>query len=144
MIAFDIGDKRIGIAISDPFNSYAMPVDTYWRKGDFQTDVKAMADFARSRDVGVIVCGLPVNADGSESVQTVKTQKFIAALQEEATPMSVVTEDERFTSLQAHAVLHEEGFKAKKHKKNVDSIAASYILDGYLSRKNRKNNIEGV
>ena len=135
-MALDIGDRRIGIAISDPFNSYAMPVDTYWRTRDFLSDVKAMAEVARSRDVGVIVCGLPVHADGTESVQTEKTNKFIAALKEQ-TQISVVTEDERFASIQAHQTLHEEGVKAKKHKKNVDSVAASYILDGYLAKRNK-------
>lgn len=133
-MALDIGDRRIGIAISDPFNSYAMPVETYWRTGNFAQDVAAMSEFALSRDVGEIVCGLPVNADGSDSVQTEKTLKFIYALQE-VTPMPVYCEDERFTSIQAHHVLHEEGLKAKKHKKNVDSIAASYILDSYLASR---------
>lgn len=134
ILALDIGDRRIGIAISDPFNSYAMPVETYWRTGNFAQDVAAMSEFALSRDVGEIVCGLPVNADGSDSVQTEKTLKFIYALQE-VTPMPVYCEDERFTSIQAHHVLHEEGLKAKKHKKNVDSIAASYILDSYLASR---------
>lgn len=131
-MALDIGDKRIGIAISDPFNEYAMPVETYWRKGNFNEDVGAMSEFALSRDVGTVVCGLPVNADGTDSIQTEKTLKFIYALQERL-PIPVYCEDERFTSIQAHQVLHEEGLKAKKHKKNVDSIAASYILDSYLA-----------
>lgn len=134
ILALDIGDKRIGIAVSDPFNSYAMPVETYWRTGNFTRDVAAMSEFAVARDVGEIVCGLPVNADGSDSVQTEKTLKFIYALQE-AAPMPVYCEDERFTSIQAHNVLHEEGLKMKKHKKNVDSIAASYILDSYLASR---------
>ena len=137
ILALDIGDRRIGIAISDPFNSYAMPVETYWRTHNFIADVQAMAKVAKERDVGAIVCGLPVHADGTESVQTEKTQKFIEALRE-STNLPVFCEDERFTSMQAHATLHEEGFKAKKHKKNVDSIAASYILESYLARKNRE------
>lgn len=140
-MAFDVGDKRIGVAISDPFNDYAMPVDTYWRTRDFQTDVKNLAAMATERDVGEIVCGLPVHADGTASVQTEKTERFIAALKECVT-VPVVTEDERFTSIQAHETLHEEGFKVKKHKKNVDSVAASYILDSYLARKKRKINKE--
>lgn len=130
----DIGDKRIGIAVSDPFNSYAMPVETYYRSGNFKQDVAAMSEFAVRRDVGEIICGLPVNADGSDSIQTEKTLKFIYALQE-AAPMPVYCEDERFTSIQAHEILHEEGFRAKKHKKNVDSIAASYILENYLAKR---------
>ena len=142
IIALDIGDKRIGLAISDPFNDYAMPVDTYHRTGNFAADIRAMAQFARSREAGTIVCGLPVNADGSASIQTEKTRRFIDALQAE-TDLPVLTEDERFTSIQAHEVLHEEGFRAKKHKKNVDSIAASYILETYLSRRKNKKQTEG-
>ena len=79
-IAFDIGDKRIGVAISDPFNEYAMPCETYFRTRNFEADVAAIAKIAQERGVGVIVCGMPVNFDGTESVQTVKTQAFIEAL----------------------------------------------------------------
>ena len=136
MIALDIGDRRIGIAVSDPFNRYAMPVDTLWRTRDRDADIRALLEIVRSRDAGIVVCGLPVNADGTESVQTEKTRSFIAALQA-VCDLPVVTEDERFTSVQAHESLHEQGFKAKKHKKNVDAVAAAYILDGYLARKNQ-------
>ena len=79
-IAFDIGDRRIGVAISDPFNEYAMPCETYFRTHRFGVDVEAVANIAKERGVGVIVCGMPVNFDGTESVQTVKTQEFIEAL----------------------------------------------------------------
>ena len=79
-IAFDIGDKRIGVAISDPFNEYAMPCETYFRTKSFSADVQAIAKIALERGVGTIVCGMPVNFDGSESVQTLKTQDFIDAL----------------------------------------------------------------
>ena len=79
-IAFDIGDKRIGVAVSDPFNEYAMPCETYVRTRNFAVDVAAIAKIAKDRGVGVIVCGMPVNFDGTESVQTVKTQQFIDAL----------------------------------------------------------------
>lgn len=94
-----------------------------------------MAAVAKEKDVGEIICGLPVNADGSDSIQTEKTLKFIYALQE-ISPVPVYCEDERFTSLQAHQTLHEEGLEYRKHKKNVDSIAASFILDGYLASRN--------
>lgn len=141
IVALDIGDRRIGLAVSDPFNEYAMPVETYYRTKDVHADVKYMVRFAEEKCAGEIVCGLPVNYDGTPSVQTEKTQFFIDLLKAE-TPLPVVTEDERFTSLQAHETLHEEGFSAKKHKKNVDSIAASYILESYLSRKKRNKTEE--
>ncbi len=137
-IAFDIGNKRIGVAISDPFNEYAMPCETYVRTGKFHADVQAIADIAAERGVGVIVCGIPYNFDGSDSVQTVKTQEFIAALKEK-TDIPVVLEDERFTTMQARETQIMGGIKREDRKKTIDSIAASYILESYLSREKRKN-----
>lgn len=138
MIAFDIGDRRIGVAVSDPFNEYAMPCETYFRTRNFQADVEAIAKIAEERGVGVIVCGMPVNFDGSESVQTVKTQEFIDALRQK-TNIPIVLEDERFTTMQARETQMIGGVKRENRKKTVDSIAASYILDGYIARMKTKN-----
>lgn len=133
--AFDIGDKRIGVAFSDPFGEYAVPSDTYFRTGNFSEDVKAVAKIARDRQAGLIVCGLPVNADGTDSVQTEKTKRFISALQKE-TEIPVVCEDERYTTREARRDLIEAGVSSKKdkRKKAVDSLAAAYILETYLAR----------
>lgn len=139
-VAFDIGNKRVGVAVSDPFGEYAIPVETYWRTRNFLDDVKAVAKIAEDRGAGLIVCGLPVNADGSPSVQTEITQKFISALKE-VTRIPVVTEDERYTTLAAREILKEEGVRGAKKKNTVDSIAASYILDGYLSSNKNKEKV---
>ena len=136
-IAFDIGDKRIGVAISDPFNEYAMPCETYFRTKSFTADVEAIARIAKERGVGVIVCGMPVNYDGSESVQTVKTRDFIEALRQK-TELPIELEDERFTTMQARETQMMGGVKRENRKKTVDSIAASYILESYLSRQKIK------
>ena len=133
VIAFDIGNKRIGVAISDPFNEYAMPCETYFRTRSYAADVEAIAKIAEARGVGVIVCGLPVNADGTESEQTVKTRAFIEALKEK-TALPVETEDERYTTAAAKEVQMLGGVKRENRKKTIDSIAASYILEGYLQR----------
>ncbi len=130
-VAFDIGDKRIGVAISDPFNTYALPSETYFRKG-FNEDVAAVAAIAKQKGATVIVCGLPVNFDGSDAVQTAKTQRFIDALKT-ATAIPVVCEDERFTTKMAHEVLISEGMRREKRKNYVDALAAANILDGYLA-----------
>ncbi len=137
-IAFDIGNKRIGVAISDPFNEYAMPCETYTRVGRFHEDVQAIANIAKEKGVGVIVCGIPYNADGTESVQTVKTQDFIDALKEK-TDLPVLLEDERFTTAQARETQIAGGIKREDRKKTIDSIAASYILESYLAREKKKN-----
>ncbi len=131
-VAFDIGDKRIGVAISDPFNSYALPSQTYFRKG-FQTDVAAIAAIAKEKGATRIICGLPVNFDGSEALQTQKTQRFIDALRE-VTAIPVICEDERFTTQMAHETLISEGMRREKRKNYVDALAAANILDGYLNK----------
>ncbi len=136
-IAFDIGDKRIGVAVSDPFNEYAMPCETYFRTKNLEADVKALADLAAERGAGVIVCGMPVNFDGTESIQTEKTRRFVEALQEK-TSLPVELEDERFTTMQAREVQIIGGVKRENRKKTIDSIAASYILEGYLSRMKKR------
>ena len=136
-IAFDIGDKRIGVAVSDPFNEYAMPCETYFRTRNFQSDVQAVADIATEKGVGVIVCGMPVNYDGTESVQTIKTRQFIDALKEK-TSLPIELEDERFTTMQARETQMMGGVKREDRKKTVDSIAASYILESWLAREKIK------
>ena len=141
VIAFDIGDKRIGVAISDPFNEYAMPCETYFRTCSFFKDVEAIANIAKERGVGTIVCGMPVNFDGTESIQTVKTRDFIEALREK-TDLPIELEDERFTTMQARETQMLGGVKREDRKKTVDSIAASYILESYLQRTKTKREDE--
>ncbi len=136
-IAFDIGNKRIGVAISDPFNEYAMPCETYVRTGKFHEDVQAIANIAAERGVGVIVCGIPYNYDGTESIQTVKTTEFIEALKTK-TDIPILLEDERFTTMQARETQIAGGIKLGDRKKTIDSIAASYILESYLIREKQK------
>lgn len=143
--AFDIGDKRIGVAFSDPFGEYAVPGDTYFRTGDFKRDVSAIAEIAVSRSAELIVCGLPLNADGTESAQTAKTRRFIEALAS-AVSVPVVTEDERYTTCAARGDLLITGVSAKKdkRKKNVDSLAAAYILESYLAQAGRRKEMKEV
>lgn len=135
IVAFDIGDRRIGVAVSDPFNEYAMPLDTYFRTGNLHEDVSALLSIAEREGAGAIVCGLPVNADGSRSVQTDKTERFLAVLKERAT-LPVFAEDERYTTREARGDLLAMGISQKrdKRKKSVDSLAAAYILESYLQR----------
>ncbi len=141
IMALDIGDKRIGVAYSDPFLEYAMPSDTYFRTGDRARDVEAIVNLAGIQAVTQIVCGLPLNADGTKSVQTEKTCKFIAALQA-ATKIPVCTEDERYTTMQARSDLVGIGVttRSDKKKKQIDSIAAAYILESYLAKLKKERN----
>ena len=137
--AFDIGDRRIGVAFSDPFGEYAIPSDTYFRTGNFNEDVRAIAALAEGRGASRIVCGLPFNADGTESGQTQKTRRVVAALQE-MTSLPVEFEDERYTTRAARNDLNAMGISAKKDKKKkaVDSLAAAYILESWLARAKKE------
>lgn len=133
LAAFDVGDKRVGVAFSDPFGNYAIPSDTYFRTGDFSADIGALVGSC-ARGVSTVVVGLPLNEDGSESIQSEKTRRFAAALEGEG--LRVILEDERFTTRAARADLLEMGVSQKKdkRKKQVDSIAAAYILESCLAK----------
>ena len=137
IIAFDIGDKRIGIAATDPLGMMALPVETYFRKNTAD-DVKYLADMAKNKGAELIVCGMPVNFDGSESVQTVKTKAFVEKLKEQ-TQIPIHLEDERFTTMEARRLLLEADMRRDKRKQVIDKVAASYILENYLNKiKNQK------
>ena len=93
IVAFDIGDKRVGVAVSDPFNTFALPAETYWRTKDADADAANLVRIAEEKGAGRIVCGLPLNFDGSESVQTEKTRRFAERLRQK-TQIEIVFEDE--------------------------------------------------
>lgn len=143
IIAFDIGDKRIGVAVSDPFNSFALPGESYFRTGDADRDAAALASVAKEKEAGLIVCGLPLNADGTDSIQTEKTRRFVRLL-EKHTAIPVVFEDERFTSIEAERDMIIGGVRREKRKKSIDSIAASYILESYLNKNQKQNREENL
>lgn len=134
-LCLDIGDKRIGVAVSDPFNTYALPVETYHRK-NLKTDLESIVRYFKEKSATALVCGLPVNFDGSPSVQTRKAEYFIERLKEEINA-PVYTVDERCTTCEAENTLIEQGKSREERKKFVDSLAAASILEGFLNgRKN--------
>ena len=132
-ICLDIGDKRIGVAVSDPLGSMALPYETYHRK-NFNEDLKYLANLAKTRGADVIVCGMPVNFDGTKSEQTQKTQSFIDELKK-ITDIPIDLQDERFTTREAQRILIGENMRRDKRKTVVDAVAASFILEDYMSKK---------
>lgn len=135
-LCLDIGDKRIGVAVSDPFNSYSLPVNTYIRK-NLKTDIRYMCDLAKEKLATAFVCGLPVNFDGTESVQTEKARFFIERLKEES-GLKVYSVDERCSTLEAEETLIAQGKTREERKKVIDSLAAASILQGFLNEKKIK------
>ena len=134
-MCLDIGDKRIGIAVSDPFNSYALPVQTYNRK-NLKTDLAQIQNFVKEKCATALVCGLPVNFDGTPSIQTQRANFFIDRLKE-LLNVEIYAVDERCTTCEAEDTLIEQGKSREERKKFVDSLAAASILQGFLNEKNK-------
>lgn len=130
IMGIDYGDARTGLAVSDAMN---ILVGEAWTVN--QWDANALADEiikqAVARGVERFVLGLPKNMDGTEGARAEKCREF-AALLAGKTDIPIVMWDERRSSVEAHAILHANGKKEKKHRKTVDAVAASLILEGYL------------
>ena len=134
-MCLDIGDKRIGVAVSDPFNSYALPVETYHRK-NLKTDLEKICGYVLDKCATALVCGLPVNFDGTPSVQTKKAEFFIERLKERLN-VEIFTVDERCSTCEAEDTLISQGKSREERKQYVDSLAAATILQGFLNDKNK-------
>ena len=134
-MCLDVGDKRIGVAVSDPFNSYALPVETYTRK-NLRLDLEKIKWYVKEKSATALVCGLPVNFDGTPSVQTPKAQYFIQKLKE-ILNVEIFTVDERCSTCEAEESLISQGKSRQERKQFVDSLAASTILQGFLNDKNK-------
>ena len=121
IMAIDYGDQRLGLAVSDLLGMLCGEAWTM-NEWDMERASKRIAEEAAAREVGTLVLGLPKNMDGSEGVRAEKSREFKAMLER----------DERRSSIEAHAILHAAGKKVKQHRKTVDAVAASLILEGYL------------
>ena len=130
IMAIDYGDQRIGLAVSDLLGMLCGEAWTM-NEWDMERASKRIADEAAAREVGTLVLGLPKNMDGSEGVRAEKSREFKTMLERDS-GLPVVLWDERRSSIEAHAILHAAGKKEKQHRKTVDAIAASLILEGYL------------
>ncbi len=128
VMGVDIGEKRIGIAVSDMLGITAQGVETYTRVGD--CDAEYIAGKARELGADRIVAGLPLNMNGSEGPAVQNVRAFMA--QVEAQGMPVVFQDERLTTVSAERTLLEADVSREKRRQVVDKLAAMYILRAYL------------
>ncbi len=135
IMAIDYGDRRIGLAVSDALGILCGDAFTL-SEWDMERAAQRIAQEAASRGVGTLVLGLPKNMDGSEGPRAEKSREF-AALLERETGLKPVLWDERRSSVEAHAILHANGRKMKQHRKTVDAVAASLMLEGYLASLQR-------
>ncbi len=129
-MGLDIGDVRIGVALSDPMRIIASPFETYTRKG-FDRDVAYILQLAEENSVTDIACGLPLTLAGKDSLQTAKARKFADALRQSFSGRLHLI-DERLTTASASRTLIEGGVRRENRKAHVDKLAAALILRTYL------------
>jgi len=130
IIAIDYGEKRIGVAVSDPLGITAQPVGTLKSVGK-RGDVEALRALVEEKGAEAIVFGMPFRLDGSEGTLCGRIKKIGRSL-EAATGLKVEYQDERFTSEEAADLLGEASVRGKKKKAVIDKIAAQIILQRYL------------
>lgn len=132
ILGLDVGDKRVGIALSDGMQCIATPHSVYVRVG-YGPDVKHIAKLYAENAAVLVVCGLPKNMDGSVGFQAEKVMAFADKLKEAGLP--VVFQDERLSTVSAHQALIEGGMRRDERKGTVDKVAAAVILQSYLDSR---------
>lgn len=141
-LALDVGDKTIGVAVSDALLLTAQGITTIERVG-IRKDTGKILDFLREYDCDTVVIGLPKKLDGTDSIQTEKVYEFKTMLENKLKSNSmgriaVVFQDERLTTVMAEKVLIEADLRRNRRKEVIDKQAAVLILQSYLdTTKNR-------
>ncbi len=151
-LAIDVGDRRIGLAITDALGLTAQPLFTIHRaapRPNLRADIQAIARFVRQHHVETVIVGNPLHADGTTSPQSLKTLAFADALLEHLKPrhpnLTLHLLDERLTTREAHTLLSQSkkpehssprSSKAGRldHQQQVDQVAAVLLLEAFLSR----------
>lgn len=132
LIGLDLGEKTIGVAVSDSFRSVATPLETVRRK-KFGLDAARLTEIIRDRRIGGLVLGLPRNMDGSEGPRCQSTRAFARNF-DRLMPLPITFWDERLSTVAAERALLEADTTRKRRAEVIDHVAAGYILQGVLDR----------
>lgn len=135
ILALDVGDKRIGVAVSDPTRTIASPLETYTRVG-YGPDARYIKALCERYETAEVLLGLPLNMDGSAGAQAEKTRAFGNMLSEAG--LKVFYADERLTTVTAHRALIEGNMRREERKLHVDKVAAAVILEQWLLQQSEK------
>jgi len=133
ILGIDFGEKRIGLAVSDPLGITAQGLETLKHENKRQV-LQALSDICRENEVGEIVIGLPINMDGSQGPKAREIFGFVAEL-EKNLGVPVKPWDERLSSRQAGRLMIEQGLSRQKQRQHSDRLAATLILQSYLESK---------
>ncbi len=132
LIGLDLGDKTIGVAVSDSFRVVATPLETIRRK-KFGVDAARLLEIIEKRRIGGIILGLPLNMDGSEGPRCQSTRAFARNLKR-LTDLPIGYWDERLSTVAAERALLEADTSRKRRGEVIDHVAAGFILQGVLDR----------
>jgi putative Holliday junction resolvase len=132
LAGLDLGEKTIGVAVSDRSLSFAHPRPVISRK-KFSADAAALLDLLKKENVGAVAMGLPINMDGSEGSRAQASRAFVRNMAR-ITDLPFVFWDERLSTVAVERTLIEMDFSRKKRAGKIDSAAAAFILQGVLDR----------
>lgn len=130
-ICLDVGERRIGVAVTDALDLTAQGVETIFVKG-IQRDTQRVKEICEQYETTHILCGLPLNMDGSEGFQAARVREVASVL--ENMGFEIRFQDERMTTKLATGVLLEADMRRSKRKEVVDKLAATYILQSFMDR----------
>ena len=128
----DLGEKTIGVAVSDTFRSVATPLETI-RRRKFTLDAEALSALLTARGIGGLVLGLPLNMDGTEGPRCQSTRAFARNFAR-VLDVPMCFWDERLSTVAAERALLEADTTRKRRSQVIDHVAAGYILQGALDR----------
>ena len=134
ILGLDVGEVRIGVAMSDETGLIAQGLTTIQRTS-WKQDLQAVSGIIEKHGVNKIVVGNPINMNGTAGAQTDKIKDFIGRLKQ-VTTVEIALWDERLSSFSAERVLIEGGMQREKRKQVIDKLAAVIILQNYLDRQN--------
>jgi putative Holliday junction resolvase len=136
-LGVDLGERRIGLALSDPSRTVASPHEVLRRSGDPVVDRRAIVDAARELGANVIVVGLPLSLSGHAGPAAKAALAEVEALRAVAGPIDVVVQDERLTTVTAERALGEARMRRDARRNVVDKVAAAVMLQAWLERPKR-------
>ncbi len=135
-MALDVGERRIGVALSDPLGLLARPLTTITRTSE-QDDIEAVLRLAREHGAEEVLVGMPISLSGRRGPQARRTAQFIHSLKARS-ELPVKSQDERFSSVEAERLLRESGIEPSRQKALLDAAAAAVVLQSYLDSRRRR------
>jgi putative Holliday junction resolvase len=137
ILGLDLGDKRIGVALSDPLGWTAQGLEVFENKGAGEAAIKKIKEVVLKHEVDKVIVGLPRNMDGSPGPRAEKARVFAGRLAK-ALNLPVEMWDERLTTVAAEKLLIEADMSRSRRRQVVDKMAAAIILQNYLDARSRK------